>query len=144
MTSPLTGYLSCPNHLSDLLKPLCVDYRKNNILKLASNYRSDIKTLCHWMASAIEAIGIKLSAISVVMSDPSLNGSDANSKLLLKINELRQHNHALLENVEKAYGVYSDINNMKNKKEYDMEVALSEIQPNKYSNEDQLNMTSSI
>lgn len=33
---------------------------------------------------------------------------------------------------------------MKNKKEYDEEIALHELQPNKYSNEDQLNMTSSV
>lgn len=33
---------------------------------------------------------------------------------------------------------------MKNKKEYDEQIALAELQPNKYSNEDQLNMTSSV
>lgn len=33
---------------------------------------------------------------------------------------------------------------MKNKKEYDEEIALHELQPNKYSNEDQLNMGSSV
>ena len=33
---------------------------------------------------------------------------------------------------------------MKNKKEYDEQIALHELQPNKYSNEDQLNMTSSV
>jgi hypothetical protein len=45
--------------------------------------------------------------------------------------------------IEQAYGTYSDVNNLKNKKEYDEEIALHELQPNKYSNEDQLNMTSS-
>lgn len=46
--------------------------------------------------------------------------------------------------MEKAYGIYSDVKNMKNKKEYDEEIALHELQPNKFSNEDQMNMGSSV
>jgi hypothetical protein len=96
------------------------------------------------MVAAIEAIGIKQAAISAVMSDPTLNGNCANLGYLAQINELREKNHKLLEKVEHAYGIYNDVNNMKNKKEYDEEIALSELQPNKYSNEDQLNMGSSV
>jgi hypothetical protein len=89
------------------------------------------------MSAAIEAVGIKLGAISAVMSDPSLNGSDDNIDPLNKINDLETKNDDILKDVEKAYAIYSDVNNMKNKKEYDEEIALQELQPNKYSNEDQ-------
>ena len=81
------------------------------------------------------------------MSDPTLNGDCGNCSCngpLGKINKLREKNNKLLEKVEKAYGIYSDVNNMKNKKEYDEEIALHELQPNKFSNEDQLNMSSSV
>ena len=96
------------------------------------------------MVSAIEAIGIKQAAISAVMADPSLNGNCGNDKYLCMINDLREKNNKLLSKVEHAYGIYSDVNNMKNKKEYDEEIALHELQPNKYSNEDMLNMSSSF
>ena len=96
------------------------------------------------MVSAIEAIGIKQAAISAVMADPTLNGNCSNDKYLCEINDLREKNNKLLEKVENAYGIYSDVDNMKNKKEYDEEIAMHELQPNKYSNEDQLNMTSSV
>lgn len=119
MTSPLEGYLSCPGHLVDLLKPVCVGYREQDIEPLAQHYRSNLKNLCRWMVSAIEAIGLKFSAISVVMSDPSLNGSTINGAFLSQINLLREHNSLLLEQVEHAYGLYSDVNNMKSKREYD-------------------------
>ena len=78
------------------------------------------------------------------MSDPTLNGNCVNRKWLERINNLKEKNNNILEKVEHAYGIYSDISNMKNKKEYDEQIALHELQPNKYSNEDQLNMTSSI
>ena len=119
-------------------------YRNDDIKPLARNYRSDLKNLCQWMTSAIEAIGLKFAAISTVMSDPSLNGKCCNSIPLAQINELREKNNELLTKVEKAYGLYSNVDNMKNKKEYDEEIALHELQPNKYSNEDQLNISSSI
>ena len=96
------------------------------------------------MCAAIEAIGIKLSAISAVMSDPTLNGECENVKELAEINQLREKNHKILKKVEDAYGIYSDVDNMKNKKEYDEEIALHELQPSMYSNEDQLNMSSSV
>ena len=99
------------------------------------------------MVAAIEAVGIKQAAISAVMADPTLNGNCGNAGCqgpLGKINELREKNHKLLEKVEHAYGIYYDVNNMKNKKEYDEEIALHELQPNKYSNEDMLNMSSSL
>ena len=144
MTSELIGHLTCPGHLDDLLKPVCVCYRKDDIEPLAKNYRSDLKNLCQWMTSAIEAIGLKFAAISTVMSDPSLNGKCCNNIPLAQINELREKNNELLTKVEKAYGLYSNVDNMKNKKEYDEEIALHELQPNKYSNEDQLNISSSI
>ena len=144
MTEPLKGALSCPDHLEKLMKPVCVHYRMFNIAHLSHCYRSDVKALCQWMCSAIEAIGIKQATISAVMSDPTLNGNDDNDKILDQINLLRAMNHKLLEKVEKAYGIYSDVKNMKNKKEYDEANALRELQPNKFNNEDQLNMGSSI
>ena len=142
--TPLKGVLTCPGHLEKLMKPVCIQYRMFNIAHLARHYRSDIKSLCQWMTSAIEAIGIKFAAISTVMSDPSLNGKCCNNIPLAQINELREKNNELLTKVEKAYGLYSNVDNMKNKKEYDEEIALHELQPNKYSNEDQLNISSSI
>ena len=143
-TIPLVGYFTCPGHLADLLKPICVCYKVNNIAYLSENYRPFVKELCQWMVSAIEAIGIKQAAISAVMADPSLNGNCGNDKYLCMINDLREKNNKLLSKVEHAYGIYSDVNNMKNKKEYDEEIALHELQPNKYSNEDMLNMSSSF
>ena len=143
-TIPLVGYFTCPGHLTDLLKPICVCYKVNNIAYLSENYRPFVKELCQWMVSAIEAIGIKQAAISAVMADPSLNGNCGNDKYLCMINDLREKNNKLLSKVEHAYGIYSDVNNMKNKKEYDEEIALHELQPNKYSNEDMLNMSSSF
>lgn len=142
--TPLKGVLTCPGHLDKLMKPVCVQYRVFNIAHLARNYRTDIKSLCQWMCAAIEAVGIKLTTISAVMSDPTLNGECNNVTQLKEICELREKNNKLLEKVEKAYGIYSDVDNMKNKKEYDEEIALHELQPNKFSNEDQLNMTSSV
>ena len=41
-----------------------------------------------------------------------------------KINDLRDKNFKLLEKVEKAYAIYSDIDNLKNKKDWDDEIAL--------------------
>jgi hypothetical protein len=140
----LVGHFTCPNHLNWLLSPICKCYKVNNIAYLSENYRPFVKELCQWMVSAIQAIGIKQAAISAVMSDPSLNGECSNDKYLDQINDIREKNNKLLEKVEKAYGIYSDVNNMKNKKEYDEEIALHELQPNKYSNEDMLNMSSSI
>ena len=142
--TPLKGVMSCPGHLEKLLKPVCIQYRVFNVAHLARNFRSDVKSLCQWMVSAIEAIGIKQAAISAVMSDPTLNGECGNDTYLDEINDLREKNNKLLAKVEEAYGIYSDVDNMKNKKEYDEEIALHELQPNKYSNEDQLNMTSSV
>ena len=142
--SPWKGVMSCPGHLEQLMKPVCIQYRIFNIAHLARNYRTDVKSLCQWMSAAIQAIGIRLSSISAVMSDPTLNGECGNVKQLQEINTLREKNNTLLKKVEQAYGIYSDVNNMKNKKEYDEEIALHELQPNKYSNEDQLNMTSSL
>ena len=145
--TPLKGVMSCPGHLERLMKPVCIQYRVFNVAHLARNFRSDVKALCQWLVSAIEAVGIKQAAISAVMSDPTLNGDCANAGCqgpLGKINELREKNHKLLEKVEHAYGMYSDVNNMKNKKEWDEEMALHELQPNKFSNEDQLNMSSSV
>ena len=143
-TCDLIGHFTCPGHLTDLLKPICVSYKVNNIFYLSENYRPVVKELCQWMVAAIEAIGIKQAAISAVMADPTLNGNCGNDGYLSMINELREKNHKLLTKVENAYGIYSDVNNMKNKKEYDEEIALHELQPNKYSNEDQLNMSSSV
>jgi hypothetical protein len=143
-TIDLIGHFTCPGHIELLLDPICVSYKVNNIAYLAENYRSIVKELCQWMVSAIEAIGLKQAAISAVMSDPTLNGDCLNDVHLLQINLLRQRNHELLSKVENAYGIYSDVNNMKNKKEYDEEIALHELQPNKYNNEDQLNMSSSV
>ena len=145
-TCDLKGHFTCPGHLRKLLKPVCVCYKVNNIEFLAKNYRAYVKELCQWMVAAIEAVGIKQAAISAVMADPTLNGNCGNAGCqgpLEKINELREKNNMLLSKVENAYGIYSDVNNMKNKKEYDEEIALSELQPNKYSNEDQFNMGSS-
>ena len=78
------------------------------------------------------------------MSDPSLNGNDSSIAQLDEINSLREKNSNLLAKVEQAYGIYGDVQNMKNKKEYDEEIALHELQPNKFSNEDMQNMSSSI
>ena len=141
--TPLKGVLSCPGHLEKLMKPICIQYRVFNVAHLARHFRTNVKSLCQWMVCAIEAIGLKQAAISAVMSDPTLNGNDSNNPTLTEINELREKNHNILAEVERAYGIYWDVNNMKNKKEYDEEIALAELQPNKYSNEDQLNMTSS-
>ena len=143
-TSPMQGHLICPTHLDDLMKPICKCYREDDIEPLAKSYRADVKALCKWIRDAIMAIGIKQSAISAVMSDSTLNGNCGNVPYLAMINELRDKNMTLLEKVEKAYGIFSDVNNLKNKKEYDEQVALSELQPKKYSNEDQLNMSSSV
>lgn len=144
MTTPMKSVLTCPGHLEKLMKPVCIQYRVFNVAHLARHYRTDVKSLCQWMCAAIEAIGIKQAAISAVMSDPTLNGKCQNTKELAEINDLREKNHKLLKKVEHAYGVYYDVNNMKNKVDYDQEIALAELQPNKYSNEDQLNMTSSV
>ena len=95
--SPLKGILTCPGHLEALLKPVCVHYRIYNIAHLAKNYRADVKSLCQWMVSAIEAIGLKLATISAVMSDPSLNGEDSNKDNLKKINDLREDNSKIRE-----------------------------------------------
>ena len=146
-TIPLIGYFTCPGHCcpgEGLLAPICVCYKVNNIAFLSENYRPFVKELCQWMVAAIEAIGIKQAAISAVMADPTLNGNCCNDEYLNKINDLREKNNKLLAKVEHAYGIYSDVNNMKNKKEYDEEIALHELQPNKYSNEDMLNMGSSL
>ena len=78
-----------------------------------------MKALSTWLTSAIQAIGIKQVAISAVMSDPTLNGNCANDDILNEINALKKKNNDLQEQVEKACGMYSDVNNMKNKKEYD-------------------------
>lgn len=142
--TPVKAVKTCPGHLEKLMRPVCIQYRVFNIAHLARHYRTDIKSLCQWMCAAIEAIGIKLSAISAVMSDPTLNGDCGNEPILKEINDLREKNDKLLNKVEDAYGIYSDVDNMKNKKEYDEEIALHELQPNQYSNEDQLNMTSSV
>lgn len=53
------------------------------------------------------------------MSDPTLNGNCDNDDNLKKINELKKKNNDMLEIVEKAYGMYANVENMKNKKEYD-------------------------
>ena len=146
-TCALKGHFCCAPHKCKLLKPVCVCYKVHNIEYLACNYRAYVKELCQWMVAAIEAVGIKQAAISAVMADPTLNGNCSNAGCqgpLGKINELREKNHKLLEKVEHAYGIYYDVDNMKNKKEYDEEIALHELQPNKYSNEDQLNMGSSV
>ena len=106
-----------------------------------------MKELCQWMVAAIEAIGIKQAALSAVMSDPTLNGDCGNCCCrgpLGLINKLREKNNDLLAKVEHAYGIYSDVDNMKNKKEYDEEIALHELQPNKFNNEDMMNMGSSL
>ena len=58
------------------------------------------------------------------MSDPSLNGECGNKEYLKKINDLRDKNFKLLEKVEKAYAIYSDIDNLKNKKDWDDEISL--------------------
>lgn len=142
--TPLRGVFTCPGHLEQLMKPVCVQYRVFNVAHLARNYMSDVKSLCQWMTAAIQAIGIKQAAISAVMSDPSLSGNCSNNTYLKQINKLKEKNNNILKKVENAYGIYMDVDNMKNKKEYDEEIALSELQPNKYSNEDQMNMTSSI
>ena len=142
--TPLKGVLTCPGHLEQLMKPVCIQYRIFNIAHLARNYRTDIKSLCQWMTAAIQAVGIRLASISAVMSDPTLNGECGNVAELDEINWLRERNHVLLKKVEHAYGIYYDVENMKNKKEYDEQIALQELQAKKYSNEDQLNMTSSL
>jgi hypothetical protein len=41
------------------------------------------------MSAAVEAIGIKLAAISAVMTDPTLNGNCDNMDPLGEINELK-------------------------------------------------------
>ena len=117
--TPLKGQLVCPGHLDLLLKPICMNYRKQDIALLARYFRADVKALCRWMEAAICAIGIKQSAISAVMSDPTLNGNCDNDDNLKKINELKKKNNDMLEIVEKAYGMYANVENMKNKKEYD-------------------------
>ena len=142
--TPLKGVLTCPGHLEKLMKPVCVDYRVYNISHLAKNYVADIKSLCHWLVSAIEAVGLKLAVISAVMSDPTLSGKDENNEVLNQISKLREKNSKIREKVEEAYCTYQEVGDMKNKKEYDEQIALAELQPNKYSNEDQLNMTSSL
>lgn len=139
----LKGQLVCPGHLDLLLAPICMCYRKDNIEPLARSFRADVKNLCRWMQAAIQAIGIKQSTISAVMSDPSLNGNCCNKQYLEQINELKEKNNDILGKVEHAYGIYSDVQNMKNKKEYDEQIALHELQPSKYNNEDMLNMSSS-
>ena len=53
------------------------------------------------------------------MSDPSLNGKCSNSGLLDEINILRRKNINIMAKIEHAYGVYHNVENMKNKKEYD-------------------------
>ncbi len=70
------------------------------------------------------------------MSDPTLNGKCRNTEYLSEINDLREKNNVLLDKVERAYAIYSDVENMKNKKEYDEANALRELQPSKFSNED--------
>ena len=70
------------------------------------------------------------------MSDPTLNGKCQNTEYLSEINDLREKNNVLLDKVERAYAIYSDVENMKNKKEYDEANALRELQPSKFSNED--------
>lgn len=142
--TPLSGILTCPGHIEELMKPVCVQYRIVNIAHLSRHYIADIKSLCNWLVSAIEAVGIKLVTISAVMSDPTLSGNDGNKKVLKQISELREKNAKLREQVETAYCSYRNVGNMKNKKNYDDQIALQELQPNKYSNEDQLNMTSSL
>ena len=143
-TIPLVGHFCCPGHKVDLEKPICQCYKTEDIEFCAQNLRAFAKELCEWMCAAVEAIGIKQAAISAVMADPTLNGKCQNSTYLDKINELREKNHKLLAKVEHAYGIYYDVENMKNKKEYDEQIALQELQANKYSNEDQMNMTSSV
>ena len=84
--TPLKGVMTCPGHLERLMKPVCIQYRVFNISHLARNFRTDVKSLCQWMIAAIEAIGIKQSAISAVMSDPTLNGNCENDGYLKEIN----------------------------------------------------------
>ena len=144
MVTPMKAVMSCPGHLEKLMNPVCIQYRVFNVAHLARHFRTDVKALCQWLCAAIEAVGIKQVVISAVMADPTLNGNDSNTKELAEINRLREKNDILLFKVENAYGIYSDVENMKNKKEYDEEIALHELQPNKYSNEDQLNMSSSL
>ena len=122
--TPFKGVMTCPGHLEKLMNPVCIQYRVFNVAHLARHYRTDVKSLCQWMCAAIEAIGIKQAAISAVMSDPTLNGDCQNETYLDEINELRGKNHMLLEKVEKAYGKYHNVDNMKNKKEYDEYIAL--------------------
>ena len=126
------------------MDPVCIQYRIYNISHLARNFRSDVKSLCQWMCAAIEAIGVKMATISAVMSDPTLSGKCANNTQLKEINTLREKNHKIRTKIENAYGIYSNVDNMKNKVAYDQQIALQELQPSKYSNEDQLNMTSSV
>ena len=45
-TIPLVGYFTCPGHLTDLLKPVCVYYKKNKITNNSENYRPFVKELC--------------------------------------------------------------------------------------------------
>ena len=118
-TIDLIGHFTCPGHSCLLQRPICKCYKTFNIDWLSTHYRPDVKELCQWMVAAVEAIGIKQAAISAVMSDPTLNGNCGNDPLLCQINELREKNNKLLSKVENAYGIYSDVNNMKNKKEYD-------------------------
>ncbi len=59
MITPMKGVLTCPGHLEKLMRPVCIQYRVFNIAHLARHYRTDVKSLCQWMVSAIEAVGIK-------------------------------------------------------------------------------------
>ena len=118
-TIPLVGHFCCPGHKPDLEKPICQCYKTEDIEFCAMNFRAFVKELCEWMCAAVEAIGIKQAAISAVMADPTLNGKCQNVTQLDQINELREKNHKLLKKVEHAYGIYYDVENMKNKVDYD-------------------------
>ena len=97
--TPVKAVKSCPGHLEKLMRPVCIQYRIFNVAHLSRHYRTDVKSLCQWMCAAIEAIGIKLSAISAVMSDPTLNGNDSSIAQLDEINSLRCKNSDLLTKV---------------------------------------------
>lgn len=52
-TTPMNGHLTCPGHLSLLLKPIPLCYRVRPIAHIAQNFSTDLKALCQWMTAAI-------------------------------------------------------------------------------------------
>lgn len=52
-TTPMNGHLTCPGHLSLLLKPIPLCYRVRPIAHVARNYSTDLKALCQWMTAAV-------------------------------------------------------------------------------------------